>query len=54
MTQALNLPDVGLVLGTDGNFYGTAGAGGTNGCGITYRINSKGSYSVAYRIRGQK
>jgi uncharacterized repeat protein (TIGR03803 family) len=43
-------PDVGLALATDGNFYGTAGAGGTNGYGITYRINSEGNYSVIYNF----
>jgi uncharacterized repeat protein (TIGR03803 family) len=43
-------PDVGLVLGTDGKFYGTAGAGGTNGYGVTYHIDSKGKYSVVYNF----
>jgi uncharacterized repeat protein (TIGR03803 family) len=43
-------PDVGLALGTDGNFYGTAGAGGKNGYGITYRITPKGKYSVVYNF----
>jgi uncharacterized repeat protein (TIGR03803 family) len=43
-------PDVGLVLATDGNLYGTAAAGGTNGYGIIYRITPKGKYSVIYNF----
>ena len=38
------------MLGKDGTFYGTAGAGGTNGYGITYRITPKGKYSVIYNF----
>jgi uncharacterized repeat protein (TIGR03803 family) len=38
-------PDAGLVQGTDGNFYGTASAGGTNcapdgGCGTVFSLST--------------
>lgn len=32
------LPEAGLTLGIDGNFYGTATAGGTNGQGAIYKL----------------
>jgi uncharacterized repeat protein (TIGR03803 family) len=43
-------PEAGLVLGTDGKFYGTTGSGGTDGYGVIYRIASKGEYSVVYNF----
>jgi uncharacterized repeat protein (TIGR03803 family) len=37
-------PDAGLVLATDGNFYGTTKAGGgSNSGGTLFRLNAKGS-----------
>src|ERR1017187_1577117 len=36
-------PRAALVQGSDGNFYGTASAGGTHGDGTVFRIGSSGS-----------
>jgi uncharacterized repeat protein (TIGR03803 family) len=35
-----SIPNTGLVLGSDGNFYGTTSYGGANNTGIVYQINS--------------
>jgi uncharacterized repeat protein (TIGR03803 family) len=51
-------PIAGLVQANDGNFYGVTTQGGTssncsNGCGIIFRINSKGTiYSKLYDFDG--
>ncbi len=37
-----NSPDAGLFQGSDGNFYGTAEAGGSHGVGTFFRITSAG------------
>jgi uncharacterized repeat protein (TIGR03803 family) len=50
----------GFILGSDGNFYGTAQAGGsfqgfscqTNGCGVVFRITPGGGYSVLHTFVG--
>jgi uncharacterized repeat protein (TIGR03803 family) len=46
-------PDDALLLGTDGNFYGTASQGGTVGGkyvgdGVVFKITTTGEYSVVY------
>jgi uncharacterized repeat protein (TIGR03803 family) len=46
------LPAGGLTLATDGNFYGTAPAGGTNGKGVLFRISPAGVYTVLYNFTG--
>ena len=36
--------------GRDGNFYGTAYDGGTNGTGVVYKLTPSGQYSVLYNF----
>ncbi|MBZ5614427.1 MAG: IPT/TIG domain-containing protein [Acidobacteriia bacterium] len=42
------LPLAGLTLGTDGNFYGTTGNGGTKNAGAIFKITPAGAESVLY------
>jgi uncharacterized repeat protein (TIGR03803 family) len=44
------LPVAGLTLGTDGNFYGVATAGGSKNSGAIFKITSAGSESVLYNF----
>ena len=39
-----------LVQGTDGNFYGIASQGGTNGNGVIYKITSTGVFTVLHKL----
>ena len=48
-------PNAGLIQGSDGNFYGTTNAGGTNGAGTVFKVTPAGVESVlysAFAIRG--
>jgi uncharacterized repeat protein (TIGR03803 family) len=45
-------PYAALVAGTDGNFYGTAEAGGTNGSGTVFQITTSGSLTPLYSFTG--
>jgi len=45
-------PYGGLVLGTDGDFYGTTSQGGTNGDGTVFKITSGGKLTTLYRFSG--
>jgi len=38
-------PQAGLLFGADGNLYGTAAAGGTNGYGSVFRISTSGDFT---------
>jgi uncharacterized repeat protein (TIGR03803 family) len=42
------LPEAGLTLGTDGNFYGVTANGGTKNAGAIFKITPAGSESVLY------
>ena len=41
-------PEAGLVQGCDGNFYGTASRGGTNGYGTVFKISVTGALTSLY------
>ena len=42
------LPVAGLIQASDGNFYGTAAAGGAHGYGTIYRMTTNGAVSLIY------
>jgi uncharacterized repeat protein (TIGR03803 family) len=46
------LPYAGLVQGSDGNFYGTAGQGGTNDDGTAFRVSPSGAYATLHSFAG--
>jgi uncharacterized repeat protein (TIGR03803 family) len=45
-------PSAGLVLASDGNFYGTLSSGGTNNNGTVFRLNVAGGYTNLVYFRG--
>ncbi len=42
------LPEAGLTLGSDGNFYGVGAAGGTKNAGAIFKITPAGAETVLY------
>ncbi len=50
-TDGLN-PNGGLVLSTDGNFYGTTSAGGANGDGTIFKITPGGTLTTLHNFDG--
>ncbi len=51
-TQHGDYPDSPLVQGSDGNFYGTAYAGGSQTRGVVFRITATGKLTVLHNLTG--
>ncbi|HEV2381129.1 MAG TPA: choice-of-anchor tandem repeat GloVer-containing protein [Terriglobia bacterium] len=45
-------PEAGLIRDAAGNFYGTTGAGGSQGAGTVFKIGSTGQEQVLYSFEG--
>ena len=45
-------PAVALAQGSDGNFYGTTSAGGTNGDGTVFKISTTGTLTTLHSFGG--
>ncbi len=45
-------PKAGLIEGSDGNFYGVAGAGGANGQGTVFKLTPGGTLTTLYNFAG--
>jgi uncharacterized repeat protein (TIGR03803 family) len=45
-------PCAELALGSDGNFYGVAAAGGGNNAGTVFKISTAGAFEVLYSFSG--
>jgi uncharacterized repeat protein (TIGR03803 family) len=44
-------PRASLIVGSDGDFYGTAAYGGTNGAGTVFKVSTNGSFTALYSFR---
>lgn len=45
-------PSSGMIVGSDGNFYGTTIAGGTHDAGTVFKMTPDGTASVLYSFKG--
>ena len=45
-------PPVGLILGNDGNYYGTSSGGGTAGMGTVFAMTPAGQVTVLHNFTG--
>lgn len=45
-------PDAGLAQGSDGDFYGTTSAGGTNSAGTVFQVSANGTLTSLYSFTG--
>src|SRR5260370_19801503 len=46
------LPAAGVVLATDGSYYGTTFSGGSPNLGVLFQITSNGAYTVLHEFAG--
>ncbi|MBZ5572199.1 MAG: hypothetical protein LAO09_10020 [Acidobacteriia bacterium] len=44
-------PQAGVIFASDGNFYGTATAGGTHNIGTLFKLTSRGTFTVIHTFR---
>ena len=47
----MGLPQGSLAADASGNLYGTAGQGGTAGCGVAFRVTKTGGYTVLHNFQ---
>jgi uncharacterized repeat protein (TIGR03803 family) len=48
----LDGPQAGVIVGGDGNFYGTTGGGGTFNAGTFFRIDATGAITILHSFAG--
>jgi uncharacterized repeat protein (TIGR03803 family) len=53
MSSDGHAPQVGLLQGNDGNFYGTTSVGGASGDGTAYKITPAGTETLVYSFTGK-
>jgi uncharacterized repeat protein (TIGR03803 family) len=46
-----SVPHAALIVGSDGNLYGTAEYGGTNNAGTVFKVNTNGVFTPLYSFR---